>query len=392
MQAVAAAFAQNFTERGEIGASVSVWRHGQEILSLHDGSRTREEIATWNADTLVPVWSATKGPASLALLLLLHDAGLALDSPVRKLWPELRADFTFAQMLSHQSGLAALDSRPSVFDHAAVAAALAAQEPQWKLGTAHGYHPRTFGFLAEECARRLTGGPGIGHVLRERITGPLEADFWIGLPPAEHHRVAQLYPGRVRKTRDAREDACFEAMSDPASLTRRAFTSPAGLHAVSDMNQPAAWTAALPAFGGVGSARGLGKIYAMLAAGGTWQGRELVPPAVLAQLSQPLVNGPDRVLRIPTAFAAGCMMDPVHSDGTKERTHFGPSLQAFGHPGAGGSHAFADPERGISFAYVMNQMEHGVMPNEKALSLVDAVYDSIRRGKSADGGTQPGTA
>ena len=392
MQAVAAEFARNFTERGEIGASVSVWRHGQEILALHEGSRTHEEIATWNADTVVPVWSATKGPASLALLLLLHDAGLSLDTSVRRIWPELRADITFGQMLSHQSGLAALDSRVSVFDHAAVAAALAAQEPQWNPGMAHGYHPRTFGFLVEECARRLTGGPGIGHVLRERITGPLDADFWIGLPHSEHHRVARLYPGKVRKTRDAREDAFFEAMSDPASLTRRAFTSPAGLHAVSDMNQPAAWTAALPAFGGVGSARGLGKIYALLASGGVWQGRELVPPAVLAQLSMPLVNGPDCVLRIPTSFAAGCMMDPRHSDGTKERTHFGPSLKAFGHPGAGGSHAFADPEHGIAFAYVMNQMEHGVMPNEKALSLVDAVYGSIRSEEPADGGTQPGTA
>lgn len=374
MHAVAAEFARNFTERGDIGASVSVWQNGQEILSLHSGARTREEIATWNADTLVPVWSATKGPASLAMLLLLHGARVPLETPVKTIWPELHADFTFAQMLSHQGGLAALDTKPSVLDHTAVSAALASQAPQWVPGTAHGYHPRTFGFLLEECARRLTGGQGIGAILRERITGPLEADFWIGLPQSEHHRVARLFPGKVKDMRGTDEEHFFAAFATPASLTKRAFASPAGWHAVAGMNQPDAWSAALPAFGGVGSARGLGKIYALLAAGGHWQGRELVPPAVLAQLTTPLVNGPDRVLLIPTSFSAGCMMDPVAPQGSKQRNHFGPSLTAFGHPGAGGSHAFADPEHGFAFAYVMNQMEQGVMPNRKALSLIEALY------------------
>lgn len=374
MSAVEAAFARSFAEEGELGASVSVWQNGREVISLAAGSRTKEETGTWNEDTIVPVWSASKGPASLSLLLLLHDAGVDLASPVRRIWPELTADISFAQMLSHQGGLAALDVRPSVFDHAGVAAALAAQSPLWPPGTGHGYHPRTFGFLLEECARRLTNGQGIGTVLRERITGPLDADFWIGLPPAEHHRVARLYPGRAHAIPPPEEAAFFAAFTRPESLTRRAFSSPAGLHAVSDMNDPAAWTAALAAIGGVGSARGLAKIYAMLAAGGIWQGRELVPSIVLQQLSTPLVNGMDKVLLIPTAFAAGCMMDPLQPGGQKLRQHFGPSLHAFGHPGAGGSHAFADPEHGLAFACVMNQMEQGILPNRKSLRLVEAVY------------------
>lgn len=376
MHAVEAQFARNFTEYGEIGASVSVWRHGREILSLHRGTRRKEEVDTWNEDTLVPVWSATKGPAALAMLLLLHDAGIAPDDPVRRVWPELRAEFSFAQMLSHQGGLAALDAKAAVFDHTAVAAALSEQAPQWEPGTAHGYHPRTFGFLLEECARRLTGGGSIGAVLRQRITGPLDADFWIGLPSSEHHRVARLYAGKVKEAAATGEAAFFAAFAIPDSLTRRAFASPAGLHAVSDMNQPAAWTAALPAFGGVGSARGLAKIYAMLAAGGIWQGQQLVPPAVLTQLHTPLVNGMDRVLLMPTAFSAGAMMDPVDAHGEKLCRHFGPGKKAFGHPGAGGSHAFADPEHGLSFAYVMNQMQPGVMPNDKSLRMVAAVYES----------------
>jgi len=373
MEAVAAAFERNFAERGELGASLSVWRQGVEILSLHRGARTREEIDTWNADTLVPVWSATKGPAALTLLLILHDAGLTLADRVRRVWPELRADFTFAQMLSHQAGLCALEAKPSVFDHAAVAAALAAQEPAWEPGTAHGYHPRTFGFLLEECARRLCGR-GLGEELRERITGPLAADFWIGLPAAEHHRVARLYPGKAKSMAGAAEADFYAAFAVPGSLTKRSFASPAGLHAVADMNQPAAWTAGLAAFGGVGSARGLGKIYALLAAGGVWQGRELVPPAVREQLRTPLAQGLDRVLLLPARFSAGCMMDPLDAAGRKVRRHFGPSLTAFGHPGAGGSQAFADAEQGIAFAYVMNQMEQGVLPNAKSLSLMEALY------------------
>ena len=376
LHAVAAAFARNFAERGELGASLSVWQHGVELLSLHRGARVREEVDSWNADTLVPVWSASKGPASLAFLLLLHDAGLTFDTAVRRVWPELRADVTFAQMLSHQAGLCALDARPSVFDHAAVAAALASQMPAWEPGTAHGYHPRTFGYLLEECTRRIAGR-SLGEVLRERVTGPLDADFWIGLPISENHRVARLYPGKLKDMSGTDEAEFYRAFSRRDSLSRRAFTSPDGLHAIADMNQPAAWSAGLAAIGGVGSARGLAKIYALLAAGGIWQGRPLIPRAVLHQISQPLIQGNDRVLLLPTRFSAGCMMDPLPATGPKLRSHFGPSPRAYGHPGAGGSLAFADPDTGIAFAYVMNQMEQGVLPNAKSLDLVAAVYASL---------------
>jgi len=143
------------------------------------------------------------------------------------------------------------------------------------------------------------------------------------------------------------------------------------------MNQPASWQAALPAFGGVGSARALGKFYAILANRGTWQGRQMIPDEVLAWTHTRLVSGHDQVLQLPTAFSAGFMMDPLNPEGTKNRSRFGPSLAAFGHPGAGGSHAFADPSQGLSFAYVMNQMEQGVLPNEKSLGLLDSVLAAL---------------
>lgn len=374
---VVEAFEENFASRGEIGAAVSVWLRGEEALHLEGGRVSKDpNAAAWTAETLVPVWSATKGPAALTLLATLCEAGLDLDTPVRAVWPELGAPVNFGELLSHQSGLCALDEIAPVLDHAAVRAALEKQEPAWTPGEAHGYHPRTFGFLVEECVRRLTGGATLGNVWRESFGGPLEADFWIGLPETEHARVARLYPGRVKQPSPG-EAEFFQAMNTPGSLTRRSFSSPSGFHAVADLNTPAAWTAGLAGFGGVGSARGLAKVYAALANGGVLEGRRIVPEQVLSWLRRRLVNGPDRVLRLATAFSAGCMMDPLDGGGRKLRQHFGPSLDAFGHPGAGGSHAFADPANGLAFAYVMNQMEQGVLPNAKSLTVIEALYRAL---------------
>ncbi len=370
-------FRENFTRRGDVGAAVSVWQHGREILHLAGGTLTKEGPAPWTAETLVPVWSATKGPAALTLLLALHDAGLTPDAPVRSLWPQLALPLSFGELLSHQSGLPALDHPPSVFDYPGVIAALEHQTPAWTPGTAHGYHPRTFGFLLDECVRRLTGGVPLGQVWHERLAAPLGLDFWIGgLPAARLPDVARLYPGKLKPPHPD-EAAFFKAMADPASLTKRAFLSPGGLHSVTEMNQPASWQAALPAFGGLASARALGKFYAILAHGGLWENQQVIPDEVLTWTRTRLVNGPDLVLHLPTAFSAGFMMDPLNHDGTKLRSRFGPSLSSFGHPGAGGSHAFADPERGLSFAYVMNQMEQGILPNEKCLGLQEVLLTAL---------------
>lgn len=376
--ATRAVFAENFTLRGEIGASISVWRQGREIVNLAQGTLSKDDGASaWTADTLAPVWSATKGPSALTLLLVLHEAGLTPDAPVRPVWPELTPPLTFGELLSHQGGLCALDAKPSVFDHPAVAAALQAQTPAWTPGTAHGYHPRTFGFLADECVRRLTGGQTLAAAWRERVASPLDLDFWIDGPPdAALPRVARMYPGRLKPPVEEEEEF-FKAMADPASLTRRSFASPAGLHAVADMNQPAAWRAGLAAFGGVGSARALAKFYNVLACGGLWEDRQVFPPEVVAWAGTRLVNGFDQVLRLPSSFSAGFMMDPLDSSGGKLRTRFGNAPGAFGHPGAGGSLAFADPSLGLSFAYVMNQMEQGVLPNPKSLLVVRSVLAAL---------------
>ncbi len=371
-------FDENFRTRGELGAAVSVWRHGEEVLSLAGGWCDRQQTQPWTADTLVLGWSVTKALASACLLHVLAADGVELSTPVAALWPEFAAHgkqaITLAQLLSHQAGLAAMDVPTTpVLDHHAVAAALAAQAPNWPPGTAHGYHPRTYGFLVDELLRRRRPAHTVASYWRETFAEPLGLDFWIGLPGAEDHRAATIYAARAGGP--ALTGAFYDALADPGSLTRRAFAGPAGLHAVSAMNAPENRCLAIPSFSGIGSARALGKFYATLANGGAFGGRTFFSPEALGWMSTTLASGPDRVLCLDTAFSAGFMQDPVGADGRKTRALFGPSVKAFGQPGAGGGHAFADPENGVAFAYLMNQMELGVLPNQKSLSVVATIYD-----------------
>jgi CubicO group peptidase (beta-lactamase class C family) len=364
---VLAVFEENFRSRGELGASVSVWWQGTELLSLGDGWCEREKARRWTERTLVPVYSATKGPAAAALLVALDAHGLGVETPVIEVWPGFPvADASFGDLLSHQCGLAALDQRASLWNHDEGVAAVEAQVPAWRPGEGHGYHPRSFGVLVDEPVRRLTG-LSLGEWWQREIAEPLELDFWIGLPESEWPRVARMVPGRIDPGRTP--DPFYQAFGSAGTLTWRAFHSPEGLHSVQEMNEPRAWSAGFPAMGGVGTARGLAKFY-QAAIGALASPLSVRVRAALAELR---ASGDDRVLLKPTAFTAGCQRDPLDEDGRKIRELYGPSLGAFGHPGAGGSHGFGDPDRGLSFAYVMNRMELGVMPGERCQAMIRAL-------------------
>lgn len=375
-QALRPLFERNFAERGEIGASVSVYHGGEEVLNLSGGTLDRSSARPWEADTLVPVWSATKGVAAVTCLLALEEAGLSLEDRVVELWPAFagggKGDVTFRQLLSHTAGLSALDDVVPIDDGPAVVAALEAQVPSFPPGTAQGYHARTFGFLLDEIVQHATRGITLGSYFREKIGDPMGLDFWIGLPEGELPRVATLYTGRV-KTGEA-PTPFLKAFSTKGTLTQRTFVSPSGLNAVQDLNKPETLQRSYPSMGGVGSARALAAFYAMLAEGGVWKGRRLVSESLVHLLSQTISQQEDLVLCTLMAFGPGVMRDPVAEDGvTKLRQLFGRGPSAFGHPGAGGSLAFGDPGRRLSFAYVMNQMELGVLPNAKSLDLVQAL-------------------
>ncbi|HEX4086401.1 MAG TPA: serine hydrolase domain-containing protein [Chthoniobacteraceae bacterium] len=372
-------FQENFSVRGELGASVSVWREGREIVSLSAGARDRQHKEPWTTETMVLVYSATKGPAAACVLKCLFDAAIPLDAPVAGVWPRFalagKEKITFAQVLSHQAGLAALDHSPDVFDHAGVIRELEQQAPLWQPGRQHGYHPRTSGYLWDEIVRRVTG-MALGHYWRKSFAEPLGLDFWMGLPAGRLKDVATLHAPRVAPP----EDDFLKAFAETGSLTNRAFSCPTGLLTVSSMNSAAARMSAFPAFGGIGSASALARLYGMLAGGGEDAGRRYLAPGALEAMSHTLTSGFDLVLRMDNAFSAGFLQDPVDAAGKKLRASFGPSARAFGQVGAGGSVGFADPDRAIGFAYVMNQMEPGVLPNAKSLLLIQRMYEALDHG------------
>lgn len=366
-------FHENFARFGELGAAVSIWQHGRPVLDLHDGFRDARREQAWTADTIVLFWSATKGLGAACLLHVLQEHRIGLERRVAEFWPEFaqagKGEITLAQLMSHSGGLCALDERVDILDYAAVIHALERQAPLWTAGTAHGYHARTFGYLLDELAHRIADTT-VGEYWRETFGDPMRLDLWLGLPESEQARVATMYAAKAGKP--PQPEQFYRDLAAPGTLVRKTFTSPAGLHSVSGMNTPDIRSLANVSFGGIGSASSLARFYAMLANGGELDGRRFFAQATVAQMTTTLESGIDRVFQIPTAFSAGFMKDAPGAG----RRIFGPSGRAFGHPGAGGSHAFADPETGVSFAYVMNQMEQSLLPNEKSLRLVDAIYSA----------------
>jgi CubicO group peptidase (beta-lactamase class C family) len=375
-------FLESFEKFGELGAAMSVWQNGKPILDLCGGFCDVHREKLWIADTIVLVWSATKGIGSACLLHALQQHKIEISERVAEFWPKFaqagKEKITLAQLLSHQAGLCALDWRVDVVDYDAVIRALEAQKPLWPPGTAHGYHARTFGFLLDELVRRIAGKT-LSDYWQENFAEPLGLDFWIGLPEKENSRVATMYAAKSGKppepkNRQSGSDFYAELVT-PGTLARKTFTSPYGLHVISKMNDPAIRAHPIVSFGGIGSASALAKFYSMLANGGKYDGQTFFSEKTIGWMSTTLADGVDRVFQMPTAFSAGFMRD---SRDTTLRI-FGPSGTSFGHPGAGGSHAFADPENKIAFAYVMNQMEQSLLPTEKSLRLVDAIYDHKHR-------------
>ena len=379
-QRITPLFEENFQKLGELGAAVSIWQNGKAIVDLHRGFKDARREHPWVSDTLVLIWSATKGLGSACVLHVLQEHKIDIQRRVTEFWPEFaqagKENITLAQLLSHQAGLAALDRKTDVLDYPSVIAALEEQKPLWPPGTAHGYHARTFGYLLDELVRRITR-QSLSEYWRKTFAGPLNLDLWIGLPEKENPRVATIYAAKAGNPPQPKQ--FYVDLVSPGTLARKTFTSPHGLHAISAMNNPTIRAEPIVSFGGIGNASSLAKFYAMLANGGEIDGRIFFSEKTMSWMKTTLADGIDRVFQIPTAFSAGFMKDATNSmrrifgRTCPERQSNG-STSSFGHPGAGGSHAFADPENKISFAYVMNQMEQSVLPNEKSLRLVDAIY------------------
>ncbi|MFC4500452.1 MULTISPECIES: serine hydrolase domain-containing protein [Streptomyces] len=375
---VSEAFAANFFRHGDIGAAVCVYQYGQPVVDLWGGVADPETGRVWTGDTLQLVYSATKGATATATHMLAQRGALDLDAPVAKYWPEFaangKADVPVRWLLSHQAGLIALD-RPVPLHEALtwhpMTAALAAQRPLWTPGTAHGYHGRTWGWLVGEVIRRVSGRSP-GRFFADEIAAPLGLDFFIGLPADERDRVSRMVYQRpdVDLTTLPTESVPQElrelvaAWRDPNSFSNRAYavTYPAEI----DFGSPEVQAAELPASNGVGTARGLARMYAALI--GEVDGVRLLAPETLASAIKEQAGGKDQVMLIPSRFSSGYMLPTATNPMT------GPN--AFGHTGRGGSLGFADPQHGIAFGYAMNHIIGG-SDDARAASLVDAVRRSL---------------
>ncbi|MER5539640.1 serine hydrolase domain-containing protein [Streptomyces mirabilis] len=371
--AVRTAFEENFRDRDELGAAVTVTLDGETVVDLWGGWADAARTRPWERETLVNVWSTSKGPTSLCAHILADRGLLDLDAPVTAYWPEFAAagkeSVLVRHLLSHRAGLAGLrepHDLAQLCDWELTVERLAAQEPWWEPGTRSGYHALTFGHLVGEVVRRVSGlRPGA--FLEREVTGPLGIDFTIGLPEKEAERAAELVHPRVASSS---EQAAIFAQLAPAAVA--ALANP--LVGATEANT-AQWRAAeIPAANGHGTARAVAALYGIFAGRGAYGSRQVLSPEAAERVREGQGSCRDLVLGAgfehETETGLGLWLSGPNGS-------YGPNPRAFGHDGFGGSCGLADPESGLSLGYVMNRMGPHIADDPRKMALVDALYSAL---------------
>lgn len=368
--AVRDAFAENFAARDEAGASVCIVVDGTVVTDLWGGWRDGDRRRPWERDTLVNVFSVGKAVAALCVARLVGQGRLSYDDPVARVWPEFgardKSRITVRQLLSHRAGLPALrEPLPdrAIFDWHGMCAALAGEAPWWEPGTAHGYHVNTFGFLVGEVVRRTTGR-SLGATVHQEITGPLAADFHIGVPRPDLPRVADFLG-----LAEVPERARAGQLTAGQLMEWQAYFNPPSLSGSGVVNSAEWRTAEMPSTNGHATARGIARLYEALAGGGRCDGTEIVAAATLAEAVNEAVYGDDLILHRPSRFGLGFQL-------TQAERPLGPNAGSFGHFGAGGSLGFCDPEAKVAFGYTINTMGPR-WQNPRNQALIDACYHCL---------------
>lgn len=362
-EAVKDAFAELFDDPQERGAALCIRIGGETVVDLWAGVADKDGQQAWHSDTILNLYSCTKAFTAVAALQLVGEGRLDLDAPVARLWPEFaaagKAHITLRQLLSHRAGLPAIRRAlppEALYDWEIMTAALAAEEPWWTPGDGHGYAPITYGWLLGEVIRRASGRRP-GQVIVERTARPLGLDFHIGLVDEEFPRVAHISRGKGQGGDAAVQRVLKVMMSEPQALTTRAFTNPPSI--MTSTNKPEWRRMEQPAANGHGNARSLACFYAGLLDG------SLLDSALLTEMTREHSRGDDRTLLTPTRLGLGLMLDqPEQANAT-----YGLGRHAFGHPGAGGSIGFADPERELAFGFVTNTLGPYVLMDPRAQRL-----------------------
>jgi CubicO group peptidase (beta-lactamase class C family) len=367
-------FRRNFAEHGEIGASLCVYVDGRAVLHLWGGYADEAKTRPWRPETLVAIFSVAKAVTALCAHRLVDRGKLDLDAPVSRYWPEFAAQgkegVTIRQLLSHRAGLPAVREplpQRAMLDWNLMINALARERPWWPPGSRHGYHVNTFGYLVGEIVRRISGR-SLGAFAQGEIAGPLEADFHIGLVAAEAARTADFVWG------EAPAILSEKPISEEQLMIRNAYANPPGLSGIGWVNRPAWRAAEIPSTNGHATARGVARIYAALAAGGSIDGVQIIGSDALSEAVKEHSAGADAVLKRPSRFGLGFQL-ARQSGQQSAGGYLPPSVgpRAYGHLGAGGSVGFADPEAQVAFGYVMNAMGPR-WNNPRPRVLIEALY------------------
>lgn len=370
-EAVKDAFAALFENPQERGAALCIQVGGETVVDIWAGVADKDGTEAWNSDTILNLFSCTKTFTAVTALQLVGEGKLELDAPVARLWPEFAAagkeKITLRQLLCHQAGLPALHEllpAEALYDWNAMIQALAAEQPWWTPGEGHGYAPITYGWLVGELLRRADGrGPGESIVAR--TAKPLGLDFHVGLDDAEFPRVAHIARAKGNLGDAAAQRLLKCMMTEPTSMPTRAFTNPPSI--MTSTNKPEWRRIQQPAANGHGNARALAGFYAGLLDG------SLLESDLLNELTREHCRGEDKTLLTSTRFGLGCMLDqPDVANAT-----YGLGPKAFGHPGAGGSSGFADPERDLAFGFVTNTLGPYVLMDPRAQKLARVVGECL---------------
>jgi CubicO group peptidase (beta-lactamase class C family) len=380
---VADAFRANFTERGEIGAACALYRDGRKVVDLWGGYRDGEQRLPWEEDTLVTVFSSTKGMSSTAIPVAHSRGWLDVDAPVARYWPEFgqagKAAITVRQLMSHQAGLAVLDQRldlATVADPDRLADILARQEPAWEPGTRHGYHAVTLGFYESELLRRVDPqGRTLGRFFAEEIADPLGAEFYIGVPDhVGDERIATIHafrPAEMLLHLHQMPPRLLLSMLNPRGTLSRAMRTLSFLLEPGAFNRRDVRAAELPSVNGTGQIRAMARVYGALATGGSELGLQ---PETLRLLEEPGTDPSgkrrDLVVQMDTRFSLG-YLKPFPG------FEFGSSSRAYGTPGGGGSFGFVDPDAGVGYAFGMNRLGFHNPVDPRELAVRAAFYEVI---------------
>jgi CubicO group peptidase (beta-lactamase class C family) len=364
------AFAQNLADGFELGASCAVYHRGRKVVDITGGWGDRDRTSPYPEDALQLVFSTSKGVAAILLAQQVERGAVDPSAPMADYWPEFAAggkqDVTVAQAVSHQAGIPAIDAQLTLEQVLAwdpIVEALAAQTPLWEPGTAHGYHGLTYGWIVGELLRRVTGVRP-GELLAKEASDPLELDLWFGLPEDEEPRVSRLVAPEPPTDPEALKMAL--AVMGPGTLGGRALSLDGVFGNV--WNKREVHAAEILAANAVADARSLARLYA--ACIGEIDGVRLLHPGTVDQARAVQASGPDKCLVIDTTFGLGFMLpspfEPLGGPGS------------FGHPGAGGSVAWALPEADLAFAYVMNRMGSGLAADPRGARLAAAALEAAR--------------